>query len=67
MEDMDDGRDSEQEAHHQDMLNRERAEVEALQRCADAGADLDALMVLASGLGLSNWKPNAHSRSASVG
>ena len=50
-------RDDQQEAHHQLMLEREREAAEALQRCHEAGADPDALKVLARECGLSNWKP----------
>lgn len=48
-------RDQEEAAHHQDMLNREREALEALQQCADAKVDMKALKVLARECGLKDW------------
>lgn len=54
---MSDERDGQGEAYHQMMLDREREAAEALQKCADAGADMNTLKVLARECGLTNWKP----------
>lgn len=59
--------DGQQEAWaHQLMLEREREAVEALERCAAAGANPEDLKTLARECGV-RWKPDAHARSASVG
>lgn len=53
MDDYQDGRDAEYEwAAHQLMLERERAAIEALNRCAAAGADPEAIRTLARECGL---------------
>jgi len=44
--------------YHAAMLERQRETEEALQRCAEIGADEKTLEILARECGLSNWKPN---------
>lgn len=49
------------ELEMQEMIQR------ALDRCADAGVPEEDLKLLAWHAGMTNWKPNAHARTASVG
>lgn len=58
--------DDDQWQQQEDCLRREREAVEALERCAAAGANPEDLKTLARECGV-RWKPDAHARSASVG
>jgi hypothetical protein len=52
---------------HELMLERERQALEALKKCACAGVDHETLATLARECGITNWEPDAHAATASVG
>lgn len=58
--------DQDGQEQHQDVLNREREAVEALDRCLTAGANPEDLQTLARECGV-KWKPDAHADSAALG